>query len=63
MPSAEQWSKDAVTYVLSLNKEQSGSSVTIPGYYSDEYKATWILPDGAKLPKQVVAPFAKRSKD
>ena len=63
MPSADQWSKDAVSYVLSLEKRQSGSSVTVPGYYSEDYKATWILPDGARLPDEVVAPFAKSSGD
>jgi NAD(P)-dependent dehydrogenase (short-subunit alcohol dehydrogenase family) len=61
MPTATQWSKDAVAYVLhGLTKEDSGRSVTVPGYYSDEYKATWVLPDGMPLPSKVVAPFGPK---
>ena len=60
MPTAAEWSKDAVQFVLnSLTKDKSGSSVTVPGYYPEDYKATWVLPDGAPLPGKVVSPFAK----
>ena len=63
MPTAAQWSKDAVTYVLhGLSKDNSGFSVTVPGYYSDEYKATWVLPDGMPLASRVVEPFGKKLK-
>jgi NAD(P)-dependent dehydrogenase (short-subunit alcohol dehydrogenase family) len=46
---AEQWCKDAAPFLLIVPPEENGSSVTLPGYYSEEYMAGWIVPNGAKM--------------
>ena len=50
LPSAERWAVDAGPYMLSLGREQNGVSLAVPGYYPEEYKATWIIKEGQGLP-------------
>merc|ERR1712232_272686 len=53
--SVEQWCKDAAPYILSIPPADNGSSVTMPGYYSEEYMAAWIVPNGAKM-NSIISP-------
>ena len=65
MPTASEWAKDAAPYILQLGDHEStksGSSVSVPGYYSEEYMATWIIENGQQLPSSVVAPFVTKKK-
>mmetsp|Transcript_50887 Transcript_50887/g.143251 ORF Transcript_50887/g.143251 Transcript_50887/m.143251 type:complete len:299 (-) Transcript_50887:20-916(-) len=50
LPTAEAWSRVAVPFIMSIPVSESGSSLTVPGFYEDEYKASWVIPDGLKLP-------------
>jgi NAD(P)-dependent dehydrogenase (short-subunit alcohol dehydrogenase family) len=65
MPSAFDWAKDAAPFILKLGSMEtpSGSSVSVPGYYSDKYMETWILKNGQELPPSVVAPFVPKKKE
>jgi len=67
MPTAAEWSQDAAPFIMSLgshnsNTPSSGSSVIVPGYYSEEYMSTWIIQNGQPLPGKVVAPFVATKK-
>lgn len=48
-PPAEQWCKDAVPYLLQLSAADNGSSVAMPGYYSQKYQACWHTPANHKM--------------
>ena len=64
-PTASEWAQDAAPYILSLGcnpNSPSGSSVSVPGYYSPDYMATWVLKDGQQLPGAVVAPFVAKKR-
>eukprot|EP01006_Ploeotia_vitrea_P011916 TRINITY_DN31654_c0_g1_i1.p1 TRINITY_DN31654_c0_g1~~TRINITY_DN31654_c0_g1_i1.p1 ORF type:complete len:263 (-),score=12.14 TRINITY_DN31654_c0_g1_i1:18-806(-) len=57
IPSAEEWAKVAAPYILGLHnapqverEKQNGCSLSVPGFYPEAYKKTWIIPDGTKLP-------------
>jgi len=50
IPPAEEWVKSAVPFILSIPIAESGSSLSVPGFYSDAYKATWAIPDGLRIP-------------
>ena len=52
------WSQAAARFILSISSAQTGASLSIPGFYSEEYKATWAIPDGLPLPSKVVPPSA-----
>jgi len=56
IPSAEVWRKSAVPFIMSIPLAESGSSLTVPGFYGEAYKATWAIPDGLKLPSKWVPP-------
>jgi len=56
IPSAEEWCKPAVDFILSIPVSESGSSLTVPGFYSEDYMGTWVIPDGLKLPSQWLPP-------
>mmetsp|Transcript_9195 Transcript_9195/g.22092 ORF Transcript_9195/g.22092 Transcript_9195/m.22092 type:complete len:285 (+) Transcript_9195:17-871(+) len=53
---ASEWAPKAAAFLLTLQPDQSGSSVCMPGWYSQEYMDTWSIPEGLPLPKVVVAP-------
>ena len=56
-PTAEVWSQQAVTFILSkITHEDNGSSLTVPGFYSGQYVSSWVIPDGMKIPKRHVPP-------
>jgi hypothetical protein len=56
IPSAEEWCKPAVDFILSIPVSESGSSLTVPGFYGKDYMDTWVIPNGLKLPAQWLAP-------
>lgn len=55
----ETWCKDAAPFLLNLQISENGSSITMPGYYSQSYKDAWIVADGAKMNSSVSFPSAK----
>jgi len=54
----EGWGLAAANYILSLNAEHSGASLSLTsqGYYDAKYVKTWVIPDGMPLPPAVVEP-------
>eukprot|EP00928_Gymnodinium_smaydae_P050392 TRINITY_DN33953_c0_g1_i1.p1 TRINITY_DN33953_c0_g1~~TRINITY_DN33953_c0_g1_i1.p1 ORF type:complete len:325 (+),score=38.47 TRINITY_DN33953_c0_g1_i1:48-977(+) len=56
---ADAWSRDAAPFILSIPAADNGSSVVMPGYYSKEYQATWIVPAGAKMNETFSPPEAR----
>lgn len=46
----QDWVKVAAPLILSLNREHSGVSVSVPGFYTAEYLSSWTIPDGKGLP-------------
>lgn len=56
LPSADAWAKEASVYLLEIPACENGSSLTLPGYYSKEYQATWIVPAGARMNPTWVKP-------
>eukprot|EP00929_Paragymnodinium_shiwhaense_P092565 TRINITY_DN52514_c0_g1_i2.p1 TRINITY_DN52514_c0_g1~~TRINITY_DN52514_c0_g1_i2.p1 ORF type:complete len:258 (+),score=33.14 TRINITY_DN52514_c0_g1_i2:3-776(+) len=49
-PRAETWAKDAMPFILNFTAADNGRSLSVPGYYPDKYKASWIIKDGQPLP-------------
>ena len=52
----EGWAPLAAAFILQLGVGESGSSVAMPGYYAEDYMATWVIPAGLAIPGSVVAP-------
>ena len=52
------WAPVAARRILSITPDESGSSLTLAreGFYSQEYEATWAIPDGLPLPARVEIP-------
>lgn len=56
MQSAEQdgdvgeWVKVAAPLMLSLSREHNGVSMSVPGFYTSDYLASWTIADGKGLP-------------
>merc|ERR1712048_1453071 len=48
-----EWVKVAAPLILNITREQNGASLSVPGFYTDKYKATWIIADGATPPKEL----------
>jgi hypothetical protein len=50
-PGAAAWAKDAVPLLLGLGRGDNGRSMHVPGFYSEEYMASWIIrPDQDLVP-------------
>eukprot|EP00930_Biecheleria_cincta_P055887 TRINITY_DN42138_c0_g1_i1.p1 TRINITY_DN42138_c0_g1~~TRINITY_DN42138_c0_g1_i1.p1 ORF type:complete len:261 (-),score=32.87 TRINITY_DN42138_c0_g1_i1:85-867(-) len=49
----DDWVKVAAPLILNLTREHNGASLSVPGFYTDKYKATWVIPDGAMPPKEL----------
>lgn len=56
LPTAAVWCKSAVPFIMSIPISESGSSLTVPGFYGKEYMASWAIPDGLRLPGKWVMP-------
>jgi NAD(P)-dependent dehydrogenase (short-subunit alcohol dehydrogenase family) len=56
LPTAADWCSTAVDFILSIPVSESGSSLSVPGFYGAEYRSTWVIPDGMKLPTKWVNP-------
>lgn len=50
-PAANAWAKDAAPFMLALNSSHNGKSLSVPGYYPEKYKTSWIIKDGQELPE------------
>jgi NAD(P)-dependent dehydrogenase (short-subunit alcohol dehydrogenase family) len=52
------WAPVAARRILSITPDESGSSLTLAreGFYSQEYEATWAIPDRLPLPARVEIP-------
>lgn len=51
LPTPDEWVDDALPYLLRIigQPSLSGASLSVPGYYSDDYLAKWIIADGQPL--------------
>lgn len=47
------WVKVAAPLILSLTRKHNGASLSVPGFYTDKYKATWVIADGTMPPKEL----------
>lgn len=48
---ASEWAEVAGPFILALNREEhNGRSVSVPGFYRDEFMDSWIIKDGTGLP-------------
>lgn len=50
---ARHWATVAGPLLLGLGRADNGASLSVPGFYTDKYKATWTVPDGAPLPPEL----------
>ena len=50
LPTAEEWARRAVPLIFAIRASDNGKSLSVPGYYSEEYKKSWIIPDCQSLP-------------
>ena len=51
-PPAEVWAPLAVEYILKLARaapKMSGASLSVPGFYDDAFRRSWIIADGQPL--------------
>lgn len=48
-----EWVKVAAPLLLKISRDDNGVSMSVPGFYSEKYKETWIVPDGASLPSEL----------
>jgi len=48
-PTADTWARDAAPFILAFNGSHNGKSLSVPGYYPEEYKTSWIIKDGQEL--------------
>ena len=65
MPSSapvDVWAPLAARYLLQITPDQSGSSLSMSdfGFYSQEYMATWQIPDGLPVSDVLVPPAPSR---
>ena len=44
--TTSEWAPAAVRFLLSIKTSQSGASLSLPGFYTKKYQATWQIPDG-----------------
>lgn len=56
IPGPETWCRVAAPFIMSIPVSESGSSLTVPGFYGKEYMDTWAIPNGLRLPDKWVAP-------
>ena len=47
------WAPEAARSIIGLGPQDSGASLSVPGYYSAEYVSTWTIADGAPLPEPI----------
>lgn len=45
--------EDAGPLLLSLTREHNGTSLSVPGYYTEDYKTSWVIQDGTPLPSKL----------
>lgn len=62
IPTTDVWCKEAAPYILQIPASESGSSITMPGYYGEDYQATWVVPDGARMNSTWMLPMPPTSK-
>jgi NAD(P)-dependent dehydrogenase (short-subunit alcohol dehydrogenase family) len=61
IPTPEEWCTHAAAFIMSISVEESGSSLTVPGFYSEEYMQSWVIPDGMPLPTHWMKDVQKMS--
>lgn len=44
-----EWVQVAAPMILRISRAQNGASLSVPGFYTEKYKDTWVVPDGAAL--------------
>uniref|UniRef100_A0A7S0AAQ6 Ketoreductase domain-containing protein n=1 Tax=Pyrodinium bahamense TaxID=73915 RepID=A0A7S0AAQ6_9DINO len=49
LPTPEAWAPVAVPFLLGLGSADNGTSLSVPGYYSEAYRSSWIIQDGQPL--------------
>ena len=50
------FSIQSAPFMLGISKEENGSSLTVPTFYSEVYMDTWVIPNGLKIPGNFVRP-------
>lgn len=48
-----EWVKIAGPLILGVTREHNGVSLSVPGFYTEKYKATWAIKDGARPPAEL----------
>jgi len=56
LTSADTWCRTAAPFIMSIPVSESGSSLTVPGFYGKEYMESWSIPNGLRLPAKWVMP-------
>lgn len=56
--TVKNWVQVAGPMILGLNREDNGKSLSVEGFYTDKYKDTWIIKDGAGIPRELGHDFA-----
>ena len=46
----DDWVAIAGPLILKLDRADNGASRSVPGFYTEAYRATWTVPDGAAMP-------------
>ena len=51
LPDAWEWAETAVPYILDVVSQPhlNGASLSVPGFYPDEFVRNWIIADGLEL--------------
>jgi NAD(P)-dependent dehydrogenase (short-subunit alcohol dehydrogenase family) len=56
IPTAKEWAPIAAQFILDIPLSENGSSLCVPGFYSEPYQSTWVIPPGMKIPSKFVMP-------
>lgn len=57
------WVQVAGPMILALSRADNGKSSSVEGFYTEKYKGTWIIKDGAGIPQELGHDFALRTDD
>ena len=60
--NVDDWVKVAGPMILELNREDNGKSLSVKGFYTEKYKSTWIIEDGAGIPDELGHDFGNTDK-
>jgi hypothetical protein len=56
IPTAKEWAPVAAKFILEIPQSENGSSLAVPGFYSENYVSTWVIPPGMKIPPKFILP-------